>query len=602
MAEISSSPAVASHSTPEATGASDDTSNIRKVKPGKNRLILTLAVLLSFVLGFPFLLKSTAIYRSPLPFAAIESLNNGLESNNLSFPYQFQVVLFGFSKEFDGARARAFEVSISDQIRRRTSDNLVFSVSVTVESGRSCFQNGCWKNSCGWQCGAVELATLDLNLGDDVAIDEILNGALSCSDTVRKVYTAVVVNREEEVKVVVGKYRHFWISGKVAEVNAISMATQVFVEVFMNGGLVKGKGEFIPVGADGSVVLSFNLLHSDPNDWLYDWDFKRIHEALLAPVVEALSPIANITVESQVLYHTPMSAFSYWDEDLSSNVLSIRDLPFFVNSNEWHLDTSTAAAGRSKLLHFVVYIPSAKECPLILQLPDGKVSSTNGFISPMWGGVVMWNPSACIRKSQDTFHGRQAFPPEELLKVFQVLVGQLRQLFGLKSSNVYESHFGISNFLPSERGFAEWELDALFRRLTEFNLLSCASTLGSLARLVQSLPRMIVMDEIGKQIKLSLEAAHLAQNNTSNGLYDASAATSRQARTLAEDAFFHPSIMSLSYSSVEHYFAIYMPFFAPVLLHVLLAALKELRRYKKEKAKYLTWLNQSKASCQISSQ
>lgn len=34
--------------------------------------------------------------------------------------------------------------------------------------------------------------------------------------------------------------------------------------------------------------------------------------------------------------------------------------------------------------------------------------------------------------------------------------------------------------------------------------------------------------------------------------------SSIRARALAEDAFFHPSIMSISYSSMEHYFAIYM--------------------------------------------
>ena len=33
--------------------------------------------------------------------------------------------------------------------------------------------------------------------------------------------------------------------------------------------------------------------------------------------------------------------------------------------------------------------------------------------------------------------------------------------------------------------------------------------------------------------------------------------SSRQARSLAEDAFFHPSIMSVSYYSFEHCFAVY---------------------------------------------
>ncbi|GKV33916.1 hypothetical protein SLEP1_g42354 [Rubroshorea leprosula] len=100
---------------------------------------------------------------------------------------------------------------------------------------------------------------------------------------------------------------------------------------------------------------------------------------------------------------------------------------------------------------------------------------------------------------------------------------------------------------------------------------------------------MIIMDEIGKQVKLSLEAAKLAQNNVSFGAYELSAASSRQARSMAEDAFYHPSIMSVSYYSFEHCFAVYSPFFLPVSMHVLLAALREMKRYRQEKAKYLAW-------------
>jgi hypothetical protein len=33
--------------------------------------------------------------------------------------------------------------------------------------------------------------------------------------------------------------------------------------------------------------------------------------------------------------------------------------------------------------YVVRYIPSAKECPLLLQLPNGEISKTNGFISPV---------------------------------------------------------------------------------------------------------------------------------------------------------------------------------------------------------------------------
>ncbi|CAN7002637.1 unnamed protein product [Brassica rapa subsp. trilocularis] len=50
----------------------------------------------------------------------------------------------------------------------------------------------------------------------------------------------------------------------------------------------------------------------------------------LAPVTKALAPIANISVESQVLYHTPKSSFSSWNEKLQSYILN--DLPFFVRT------------------------------------------------------------------------------------------------------------------------------------------------------------------------------------------------------------------------------------------------------------------------------
>ncbi|KAL4586971.1 hypothetical protein LXL04_011619 [Taraxacum kok-saghyz] len=108
----------------------------------------------------------------------------------------------------------------------------------------------------------------------------------------------------------------------------------------------------------------------------------QVDEKLLAPTLKALSPIANISVESLVLYHTPKSSYSYWDAEQESHVFSTKDLPLFVNSNEWHLDTSIAAGGWSKILQFVVYIPLANECPLRLQLPNGEISVTNGFISP----------------------------------------------------------------------------------------------------------------------------------------------------------------------------------------------------------------------------
>ncbi|KAJ4828837.1 hypothetical protein Tsubulata_010490 [Turnera subulata] len=685
MAEISESPPNLDEapSQPHEAAPEFDPKTMRTTEPGLKRLLLTCTVLLSFILGFPLLWKSVEIYRSPLPFEDIDSVANDVESIPLMFPCHFQVIFINYSPKVSGAlNPEHLKQSISAQITKLTSQtpqcgscSHKFTLSVTVDSdGSGCSQSDANATPHLYNCGGIHVG--DLNFGDDEGVDEALE--------------LVLGNRAgvDGERAVVGKYRHAWIQGKDLEVDSeVERVAELLVKVFANGGREEGviHGEFMPVGADGRIVLSFNLLNADPGDWVFDWDFETIDQTFLVPMIEALAPIANISVESQVLYHTPKSSFSTWDERLGSFIFSTKDLPFFVrflhflncmnyvfnslnvlkcheqvNSNEWHLDTSLAAGGRSKILQFVVYIlllilvllylsiifnlstkfifncqtsflllvnkncvkrsmfqfsllryvPSANECPLLLQLPNGKISATNGFISPMWGGVVVWNPQSCLKNSESKLPDRHLISAQDLQNIFQVFMGQFRQLFGLNSESLYAGSSGSCKLLASERGFTEWELDVLSRQHTCFNLHSSATTLGSLSRLVQSLPRMIIMDEIRKQVKFSLEAAKLAQSNASLGIYDISAVSSRHARSLAEDAFFHPSIMSVSYYSFEHCFAVYsqsvmiqlhrlfshhfcflfsQPFFLPVSMHVLLAALREWKRYKQEKAKYLLW-------------
>ncbi|XP_050363841.1 uncharacterized protein LOC126782608 [Argentina anserina] len=578
MAEITE-PLISANQPPQPNGPPPDfdPETMRKTKPGLKRLIITVSVLFSFILGVPLIYKSVEIYRAPLPFLEIDSLSSEIDSTPLLFPCRFQAILLGFGSKSSTA---SLESSILLQMTKLTLQ--------TPPCG-TCSPNRTVSVLLGAPISGVDFDA------DDEAVDEALEAAVGAgygSGGGGEVYTVVVVNRGgEEVRGVVGKYRHAWIVGRVEEEEAAAMAAEVFVRVFVNGGKEEGliHGEFMPVGADGTLVLSFNLLNADPRDWIYDWDFQTVEVTLLTPIIEAMKPVANISVESQVLYHVPKSSLSYWDDKWNSYVFETKDLPFFVNSNEWHLDTSVAAGGRSKMLHFVVYVPSAKECPLLLQLPNGQISKTNSFISPMWGGVIVLNPQTCRKDSESKHPSRHTILHEDLQKVFEVFMGQFRQLFSFKSDNLYVGASGTYNLLPSERGFTVWELDVLSRMHTCFNLHSCATTLGSLSRLVQSLPRMIIKDEIGKQVKYSLEAAKLAQSNASVGVYDASAVSSRQARSLAEDAFFHPSIMSVSYYSFEHCFAVYSPFFLPVSMHVILAALREWRRYKKENKKYLAW-------------
>ncbi|GKA12490.1 GPI transamidase component PIG-S [Tanacetum coccineum] len=338
MAEITKSITTATSSpTPNQT--------TRTSKPGLKRLTLTLTVFISFLLGLPWLLKSIEIYRSPLPFTDIDVLSNVIEMNRLSFPCKFHVVYVDLDK--------------NSKVKHNV-ENLGFMIS----SYMSMFDGNCLPGTCGdnytvsvsLDSGVLREGEFD---GSDEVVDEYLGSVLGNS----RVYTIVVVNRGEGggdgVRAVVGKYRHGWIVGSGMEIKVVAeKVAEMFAKVFVSGVKEEGsvQGEFMPVGADGRIVLSFNLLNADPRDWIYDWDFNEVDEKLLSPTLEALSPIANISVESQVLYHTPKSSYSFWDAEQESHIFSTKNLPFFVNSNEWHLDTSIAAGGRSKILQFVVYV------------------------------------------------------------------------------------------------------------------------------------------------------------------------------------------------------------------------------------------------------
>lgn len=153
-----------------------------------------------------------------------------------------------------------------------------YTVSVVIDSGEGCVRSGDSGDGCLWRCGAVSASALS---GEDEHVDELLESVLGrgslCSSAIGgRIYTAVVgSDNGVDARVVVGKHRHAWISGSISEMNAVTMTGNIFVKLFMNGGKVEetgqGKGDFMPVGSDGSLVLSFSLLNANPNDWVYDW-------------------------------------------------------------------------------------------------------------------------------------------------------------------------------------------------------------------------------------------------------------------------------------------------------------------------------------------
>lgn len=223
------------------------------------------------------------IYRSPLPFNDIDSLSDQIESTPLRFPCSFHAVFVGF-RSTDPDKLRSEIQDGINQLTHQSSQcgSCNFSLSVTIQNPDDhCSETLSSDYSmCSYRCGVIKRNVFGCGLED--AVDESLNDVFSgCSGHIGKLYSVVVVNKEnangeDEVKAVVGKRRHAWIVGSGLEErygDVVARVSEIFVKVFMNGGREEDSihGEFMPVGSDGRIVLSFSLLNSNPRDWVYDW-------------------------------------------------------------------------------------------------------------------------------------------------------------------------------------------------------------------------------------------------------------------------------------------------------------------------------------------
>lgn len=233
--------------------------------------------------GLPLLLKSIEIYRSQLPFHDTDSLSHEIDSTPLLFPCKFHAVFVNFDHTASTkSNADKLGFSLVNHMRKFTSSNPVcgtcsdnYTMSVTLDSiTADCVDSQIGDATRFWRCGAMREFKFDDDMNNDVDFDEYLESMIGRDG--RKVYTIVVVNTGDglRVRAAVGQHRHGWIVGGSLEVDAVvERVAEMVVMVFVNGGKEEGlvQGEYMPVGADGRIVVSFNLLNADPSAWIYNW-------------------------------------------------------------------------------------------------------------------------------------------------------------------------------------------------------------------------------------------------------------------------------------------------------------------------------------------
>lgn len=318
--------------------------------------------------------------------------------------------------------------------------------------------------------------------------------------------------------------------------------------------------------------------------------------AYFAPLLRSISGISNVSVASQILYYSELPMPPLRSTGMSEQPFSFfraEHLPHFVNTAEWNL---ASAATNATPVHFLLYVPKRSEHPLYILDQAKEIIPGNTWLVPSWGGAHISNlPLDNLNTSSNgaKFH----FGAKELRETMTLFVTQFRSLLGVQSALLEKDFVSPPAKLaryPSiyaapdpTRGITDLELDRLSRKRAARNVLDTARGLASLGKLVSTMQNMVVPDRIKLLVEDSLARLRSFMDLVGKGQLDAAFASSAEALSLSEAAFFDPTMVSMLYFPDEHRYAVYMPFFVPVGVPLVAALVGEVRRWRDRRKKGL---------------
>ncbi|KAF8470203.1 phosphatidylinositol-glycan biosynthesis class S protein [Kalaharituber pfeilii] len=291
------------------------------------------------------------------------------------------------------------------------------------------------------------------------------------------------------------------------------------------------------------------------------WDIVPAIENYFAPLLSALSPISNFTVDSQVQFYASFSPTikPVFDDNLHAWTLTKDDLSNFINSAEWPLTSIKSYP----TINFIIYIPDHSFSPLVI--PESSVRS-NSWLLPQWGGVSIINPKMEVMDNKTVVNSPPAhLSLDDLKPSLDIFATQVLALLGTPSAAS-----SASSSLPIR-------IDSLIRQRTAETLLSASSTLGSLARLVLALPSIAIPQTVSTSVDKTLGALEKSCAQLRSGRFIAALREGREAATEAEKAFFERTMVAQVYFPDEHKVAVYLPLLGPVGVPLLMSGVKALK-------------------------
>ncbi|KAL4608432.1 GPI transamidase component PIG-S [Arapaima gigas] len=322
--------------------------------------------------------------------------------------------------------------------------------------------------------------------------------------------------------------------------------------------------------------ITFSLLNPDPKSHSLHWDIEGAIHTYVQPLLDKLAPVANHSVDSQILYYAVLGVNPRFDNSVSAFTLNADSLAHVINPVEARLGSN--AASSNPVLNFLLFVPDAHHSPLFIQDHSKHVVASNAFHSPRWGGIMVYNVN-------DQYGQEAEFPVRvdiDMARVMGVFLAQLRLMLGVQAVH---PPAGFLLQSPGSAGLTDWELDRLQWTRTVENVATASTSITSLAQLLDEIGNIVINDNIAQQVYNAVTSLQAAVAELEAGNLAFALQYSREAVLASERAFFDPSLLHLLYFPDDQKFAIYIPLFLPMCVPILLSLLKmagELRQRRKE--------------------
>ncbi|XP_055035478.2 GPI transamidase component PIG-S [Misgurnus anguillicaudatus] len=321
--------------------------------------------------------------------------------------------------------------------------------------------------------------------------------------------------------------------------------------------------------------ITFSLLNPDPKSHNLHWDIEGAVYSYIQPLLNKLAPIANFSVDSQILYYAVLGVNPRFDNSMSAYALRADSLSHVINPVEARLGSN--AASSNPVLNFLLYVPDANHSPLFIRDHSKREVPSNAFHSPRWGGIMVYNVN-------DMYGPNAQLPVDiniDMAKVMGVFLAQLRLLLGIQHTHPPP---GFMLQSPGNAGLTDWELDRLLWSRSVENIATASTTITSLAQLLDQIGNIVINDNIAQQVSSAVTSLQLAVAELEAGNLAFALQYSREAILASERAFFDPSLLHLLYFPDDQKFAIYIPLFLPMCVPIVLSLLKIVNEARRKRA------------------